>query len=122
MALDGSMNGDAFRAYVEQALVPELNKRDVVILDNLAAYKVGAIRTMIEAAGVRILYLPPYSSDFSPIEMAFPNSKPCSKKPLRGLSPSKGWSSPKTSRNSRPKITEITSPRKDITWSKLNLL
>ena len=71
MVLDGPMNGDAFRAYVEQALVPELNKRDVVILDNLAAYKVGAIRTMIEVAGVRILYLPPYSSDFNPIEMGF---------------------------------------------------
>ena len=71
MALDGPMNGDAFRAYVEQALVPELNKRDVVILDNLAAYKVGAIRTMIAVAGVRILYLPPYSSDFNPIEMGF---------------------------------------------------
>ena len=71
MVLDGPMNGDAFRAYVEQILVPELNKGDVVILDNLAAYKVGAIRTMIEVAGVRILYLPPYSSDFNPIEMGF---------------------------------------------------
>ena len=69
------MNGDAFRAYVEQALVPELNKRDVVILDNLAAYKVGAIRTMIEVAGVRIVYLPPYSPDFNPIEMAFSKLK-----------------------------------------------
>ena len=71
MALDGPMNGDAFRAYVEQILVPELNKGDVVIMDNLPAHKVGAIRTMIEGAGVRSLYLPPYSSDFNPTEMGF---------------------------------------------------
>ena len=71
MALDGPMNGDAFRAYVEQILVPELNKGDVVIMDNLPAHKVGAIRTMSEGAGARLLYLPPYSPDFYPIEMAF---------------------------------------------------
>ena len=65
------MNGDAFRAYVEQVLVPELNKGDVVIMDNLPAHKVGAIRTMSEDAGARLFYLPPYSPDFHPIEMAF---------------------------------------------------
>ena len=75
MALDGPMNGDAFRAYVEQILVPELNKGDVVIMDNLPAHKVGAIRTMSEYAGVRLLYLPPYSPDFNPIEMAFSKLK-----------------------------------------------
>ena len=64
------MNGDAFRAYVEQVLVPELNKGDVVIMDNLPAHKVGAIRTMSEGAGARLLYLPPYSPDFYPIEIA----------------------------------------------------
>ena len=69
------MNGDAFRAYVEQILVPELNKGDVVIMDNLPAHKVGAIRTMIEDAGARLLYLPPYSPDFNPIEMAFSKLK-----------------------------------------------
>ena len=71
MVLDGPMNGDAFRAYVEQVLVPELNKGDVVIMDNLPAHKVGGIRTMSEGAGARFLYLPPYSPDFYPIEMAF---------------------------------------------------
>ncbi len=55
MVLDRPMNGDAFRAYVEQVLVPELNKGDVVIMDNLPVHKVGAIRTIIEAAGVRFL-------------------------------------------------------------------
>ena len=61
----------AVSAYVEQVLVPELNKGDVVIMDNLPAHKVGAIRTMSEDAGARLLYLPPYSPDFNPIEMAF---------------------------------------------------
>ena len=75
MVLDGPMNGNAFRAYVEQVLVPELNKGDVVIMDNLPAHKVGGIRTMIEDAGARLLYLPPYSPDFNPIEMAFSKLK-----------------------------------------------
>lgn len=69
------MNGDAFRAYVEQVLVPELNKGDVVIMDNLPAHKVAGIRNMIEDAGARLLYLPPYSPDFNPIEMAFSKLK-----------------------------------------------
>ena len=56
MALDGPMNGNAFRAYVEQVLAPELNKGDVVIMDNVPAHKVGAIRTMSEDAGARLLY------------------------------------------------------------------
>lgn len=75
MVLDGAMNGDAFRAYVEQVLVPELNKGDVVIMDNLPAHKVSGVRKMIEDAGARLLYLPPYSPDFNPIEMAFSKLK-----------------------------------------------
>ncbi len=51
--------------------MPELNKGDVVIIDNLPAHKVGAIRTMVEVARARLLYLPPYSPDFNPIKMAF---------------------------------------------------
>jgi hypothetical protein len=61
------MNGNAFRAYVEQVLVPELNKGDVVIMDNLPTHKVGGTRTMIEDAGARLLNLPPYSPDFNPL-------------------------------------------------------
>ena len=69
MVLDGAMNGDAFRAYVEQVLVPELAKGDIVIMDNLPAHKVSGVRTAIEV-GARLIYLPPYSPDFNPIEMA----------------------------------------------------
>ena len=75
MVLDGPMNGDAFRAYVDQVLVPELAKGDVVLMDNLPAHKVAGVRQMIEAAGARLLYLPPYSPDFNPIEMAFSKLK-----------------------------------------------
>ncbi len=75
MLLDGAMNGDAFRAYVAGVLVPELTRGDVVVMDNLPAHKVEGVRQAIEAAGARLLYLPPYSPDFNPIEMAFAKLK-----------------------------------------------
>ena len=75
MVLDGPMNGDAFLAYIEQVLVPELAKGDVVVMDNLPAHKVSGVRRAIEDAGARLLYLPPYSPDFNPIEMAFSKLK-----------------------------------------------
>lgn len=75
MVLDGAMNGDAFRAYVEQVLVPELRPDDIVIMDNLPAHKVSGARDMIENAGARLFYLPPYSPDFNLIEMAFSKLK-----------------------------------------------
>lgn len=75
MILDGPMHGTAFRAYVEQVLVPELMPDDIVVMDNLPAHKVAGVREAIEAAGARLLYLPPYSPDFNPIEMAFAKFK-----------------------------------------------
>lgn len=75
MVLDGPMDGVCFRAYVEQVLVPELGPGDIVIMDNLPAHKVGGVRQAIEAAGASLLYLPPYSPDFNPIEMAFAKLK-----------------------------------------------
>jgi hypothetical protein len=71
MVLDGPINGEAFLAYVEPALVPESRSRDTVILDNLPAHKVHGARQAIEAAGGSLRYLPPYSPDFNPVEMAF---------------------------------------------------
>jgi transposase len=61
--------------YVEQALVPELRPGEVVIMDNLPAHKVHGVRQAIEAAGASLRYLPPYSPDFNPIEMAFAKLK-----------------------------------------------
>jgi len=75
MVLDGPMNGAAFLAYVEQVLVPTLSSGDTVIMDNLPAHKADGVRQAIEAAGGRLLYLPPYSPDFNPIEMAFSKLK-----------------------------------------------
>ena len=73
--LDGPINRDAFQAYVDQVLVPELAPGDIVVMDNLSSHKGPAVRAAIEEAGARLLYLPPYSPDFNPIEMAFSKLK-----------------------------------------------
>jgi len=73
--VDGPMNRSAFLAYVSRVLVPELKPGDVVILDNLPAHKGSRVRQAIEAGGASILYLPPYSPDFNPIENAFAKLK-----------------------------------------------
>lgn len=75
MVLDGPINRDAFQAYVDQVLVPELKSGDVVVMDNLSSHKGRDVRRSIEAAGARLLYLPPYSPDFNPIENAFAKLK-----------------------------------------------
>ena len=75
MVLDGPMNAEAFQAYISQGLVPTLRPGDIVVMDNLPAHKSAAIRTMIETAGARLRYLPPYSPDFNPIENAFAKLK-----------------------------------------------
>jgi transposase len=73
--LDGPINRAAFETYVEKVLVPELRPGDVVILDNLSSHKGARVRALIEAAGAKLLYLPPYSPDFNPIENAFAKLK-----------------------------------------------
>lgn len=75
MVIDAPINGRSFRAYVEQVLVPELRSGDIVIMDNLGSHKASTTREMIEAAGASLLYLPPYSPDFNPIENAFSKIK-----------------------------------------------
>ena len=73
--IDGPMNCNAFLAYVEQILAPSLKPGDIVVLDNLSAHKVPGVREAIEATGARLLYLPPYSPDFNPIEQLFAKLK-----------------------------------------------
>ncbi|MDR6146229.1 transposase [Sphingomonas sp. SORGH_AS870] len=75
MVLDGPINGDWFEAYVDQVLVPDLRRGDIVIMDNLSSHKRASIRDLIEAAGARLMFLPPYSPDFNPIEKAFARLK-----------------------------------------------
>lgn len=64
----GAMDGELFLAWVNQGLVPRLQRDDVVVMDNLATHKVAGVREAIEGAGARLEYLPPYSPDFNPIE------------------------------------------------------
>lgn len=75
MVLDRPINGEWFEAYVRQVLAPELREGDIVIMDNLSSHKRAAVRDVIEAAGARVLFLPPYSPDFNPIEKAFAKLK-----------------------------------------------
>jgi len=74
-AFDGPINGETFRAWIEQFLVPELKQGDIVILDNLPSHKVEGVRTAIENAKARLLYLPAYSPDLNPIEQWFAKLK-----------------------------------------------
>ena len=73
--VDGAINRETFETYVEKVLVPELPRDDVVIMDNLSSHKGAKVRAMIEAAGAQLLYLPSYSPDFNPIELAFAKLK-----------------------------------------------
>jgi transposase len=75
LVIDGAMNGETFRAYIEQFLAPTLAPGDIVIMDNLPSHKVAGVREAIEARGASLIYLPPYSPDLNPIEQAFAKLK-----------------------------------------------
>jgi DDE superfamily endonuclease len=66
LTIDGAINGELFLAYVEQVLVPTLKPGDVVIMDNLRVHKMAGVREAIEAAGAKLLFIPPYSPDLNP--------------------------------------------------------
>jgi len=72
---DGPINGEGFRAYVEQILLPSLKPGDIVIMDNLGSHKSAALRRILKTAGARLWYLPPYSPDLNPIEQTFAKIK-----------------------------------------------
>ena len=65
LVIEGAMNGDIFRSYVEQCLAPPLSRGDIVVLDNLRAHMVAGVREVIEAAGAQLRYLPKYSPDLT---------------------------------------------------------
>lgn len=75
LTVAGAINGDLFRAWVEQHLAPALKPGDLVVMDNLSSHKVAGIRQAIESVGAEVLYLPPYSPDLNPIELAFSKLK-----------------------------------------------
>lgn len=75
LLLDGPMNGTAFLAYIKKILSPELRPGDIVICDNLPSHKVFGVKKAIEATGASLCYLPAYSPDLNPIELAFSKLK-----------------------------------------------
>ena len=110
MVLDGAMHGAAFLAYVEQALVPTLKPGDIVVMDNLAAHRSAAVREAIHRVGAELRFLPPYSPDLNPIEMAFSKFRPTSNAAPPAPSPNSG----------RPSATPPTSsPRPSVRTTSL---
>jgi transposase len=75
LLMHGSMNGEVFEAYFEQFVIPELREGDIVVLDNLGAHKLRSVAEMARAVGVQLLFLPPYSPDLNPIELAWSKVK-----------------------------------------------
>lgn len=75
LCVEGAINGDVFKAWVEQHLVRELRPGDIVVMDNLSSHKVAGVVEAIEAVGASVRYLPPYSPDLNPIELAFSKFK-----------------------------------------------
>ena len=71
MTIEAATDGEIFLAYLQRVLGPQLQPGDVVVMDNLSAHKVAAVREAIEARGAELLYLPPYSPDFNPIEQCW---------------------------------------------------
>ena len=73
--LDGPIDGESFRTYVERVLVPALKPGDIVIMDNLGSHKGNAVRQLILSAGAKLFFLPKYSPDLNPIEQVFAKLK-----------------------------------------------
>ena len=75
MSVEGATDGAAFEAYVKHFLLPTLKEGQVVVMDNLQVHKSTKVRKLVESVGASVLFLPPYSPDFSPIEEAFSKIK-----------------------------------------------
>lgn len=77
LVLPGAVNGRVFYSYLEQCVAPALQSGDLLFMDNLPAHKVAGVEALIQARGAQIIYLPPYSPDFNPIELAWSKVKTC---------------------------------------------
>jgi transposase len=75
LVFDGSLNGDIFKAYISEFLVPTLQAGDIVVMDNLSSHKVQGVEDAIVAVGAKVMYLPPYSPDLNPIELMWSKVK-----------------------------------------------
>ena len=123
MVLDGAMHGAAFLAYVEQMMVPTLVPGDIVAMDNLAAHRSGAFREAFRRPGAELRFLPPYSPDLNPIEMAFSRFKAdlqAPRRPHRHRTP--GGHRPRTQTASPRPSANSTSPPQDTTVCERHML
>ena len=111
--VDGPINGELFRLYVEKVLVPMLKRGDIVILDNLGSHKSKAVRAAIRAAGARLFFLPPYSPDLNPIEQVLPSSNTSCARPPSGQLRRPGSASALCSTVSYQTNAKPTSPTQD---------
>ena len=75
LVVSGAVNGNIFYGYIEQCVVPTLKPGDILFMDNLSAHKVAGIEALIQGCGAHLIYLPPYSPDFNPIELAWSKVK-----------------------------------------------
>ena len=110
MCINGATDGRVFLTFLREVLVPQLWPGAVVVMDNLGAHKVKGVRELIEGAGARLLYLPPYSADFNPIELAWSKLKPtCAPWPR---APARPWTAPLPTawRPSAPRMRAATLP------------
>jgi len=112
--LDGPMNRDAFLTYVETVLAPTLSHGDMVVIDNLPAHKGEAVRTLIENRGATLVFLPPYSPDLNPIEMAFAKLKELLRKKKSVPSKTCGTSSTISATSSRHSNAGTSSAKSDM--------
>ena len=116
--IDGPINGESFRAYVEQVLVPTLQPGDIVVMDNLGSHKGIAIRRAIRAVDARLVFLPPYSPDLNPIEQVFAKLKSCSARPRSARSKAFGGASAVCSSTSHHKNAPTISATQAMLQSK----
>ena len=75
LVLSGAVNGTVFYGYIQHCVVPTLKNGDILFMDNLSAHKVAGLEELIRSCGVHLIYLPPYSPDFNPIELAWSKVK-----------------------------------------------
>ncbi len=109
MVLDGAMNGAAFKAYVEQVLVPSSRPGDIVVMDNLSSHKVEGLRKAIKAAGAILLYPPPYPPTSTQSNRPSPSSRPSCERPPPEPSTTSGGPVPTPSTSSMPKNAPTSS-------------
>jgi transposase len=111
--LDGPINGESFRVYVERVLVPALAQGDIVVMDNLGSHKGKAIRRAIRVAGARLFFLPPYSPDLNPIEQVFAKLKHFLRNAAERTAPPRGAALEPSSTTSVPTNAQIISSTQD---------